>query len=60
MSNALSIAVAWVAVFGVFGIYLVSVLKRTKAVEARVPADRLRWMTTDAPPATDPHEGDSK
>ncbi len=50
MSNAASIAIAWLAVAGVFGIYLVSVLRRTKAAAKLVPADRSRWMTTDAEP----------
>lgn len=48
MSNAASIAVAWLAVFGVFGIYLFSILRRTKTVAKLVPAERSRWMTTDA------------
>lgn len=49
MSNALSVAVAWGAVGGVFAVYLLSILKRTKAASNLLPTDRQRWMTTNAP-----------
>lgn len=49
MSNAVSIAMAWGAVGGVFALYLVSILRRTKAASNLLPADRQRWMTTDTP-----------
>lgn len=49
MSDALAIALAWGSVIGVFGLYLVSILQRTKAAAKLVPADRLRWMTSETP-----------
>ena len=49
MSNTVSIVVAWGTVFGVFGIYLLSVLKRTRSTAKLIPVERQRWMTTDTP-----------
>ncbi|MFT4987649.1 MAG: hypothetical protein ACI88C_000528 [Acidimicrobiales bacterium] len=37
----------WGVVLGAVAIYAFSLLRRGKALTARVPADRRRWMTTD-------------
>ena len=37
----------WAAVLGAVAVYAVSLIRRGKALSARVPADRRRWMTTD-------------
>ena len=37
----------WGVVLGAVAIYACSLLRRGKALTARVPADRRRWMTTD-------------
>jgi len=29
------------------GLYAASLMRRSKAIEARVPADRQRWISTD-------------
>ena len=37
----------WGISLGTLGIYGFSLLRRGRALAARVPADRQRWMTTD-------------
>lgn len=37
----------WGVVLGAVAIYAFSLLRRGKALAARVPAERRRWMTTD-------------
>lgn len=37
----------WGVVLGAVAIYGFSILRRGKALTARVPVDRRRWMTTD-------------
>ena len=37
----------WAVVLGAVAVYAVSLISRGKALSARVPADRRRWMTTD-------------
>ncbi|MGI9605025.1 MAG: hypothetical protein ACR2P0_02685 [Acidimicrobiales bacterium] len=37
----------WGIVFGVCGLYAIAVLRRSRRLLDRVPADRARWMTTD-------------
>ena len=42
-----SLIAGWGVVLGAVAIYAFSLLRRGKALTARVPADRRRWMTTD-------------
>ncbi len=37
----------WGVVLGAIAIYALLLLRRGKALTARVPAERRRWMTTD-------------
>ena len=37
----------WAIVLGAVALYAVSLIRRGKALSARVPADRRRWISTD-------------
>lgn len=46
MTHVGYIAAGWAVTFGVCGLYAVWLVTRGRAMTARVPADRRRWMTT--------------
>ena len=48
MTHVGYLVAGWGIVLGTFGLYAWSLFRRGRALAARVPADRRRWMTTDA------------